>query len=115
MGLLSRQARAPLGVCVPTSTSFALQQPLLWFGHGEQAARREKDTLGYENLNTGDKMGRVVHFSMEIHIQHMTTFFTFETLTYRFYSRKSMYKRKPVLTEISIIILFFCRLYFCMN
>lgn len=115
VGLLSRQARAPLGVCVPTSTSFALQQPLLWFGHGEQAARREKDTLGYENLNTGDKMGRVVYFSMETHIQHMITLFRFETLTHRFYYRKSMYKRKCVLTEISIIILFPCSLHFCMN
>lgn len=62
MGPLSRQARAPLGVCVPTSTSFPLQQPLLRFGHGEGAVGREKDTLGYENLKTADKMDRVVPF-----------------------------------------------------
>lgn len=48
VGLLSRQARAPLGVCVPTSTSDALQQPLLRFGHGERAAGEKGDILGYE-------------------------------------------------------------------
>lgn len=83
MGLLSRQARAPLGVCVPTSTSFALQQPLLRFGHGEQAAR-EKNTLGYKNLKTDDKVGRMMHFSMETHIQQMITLFRFEILISRF-------------------------------
>lgn len=42
VGLLSWQAWAPLGVCVPTTTSFALQQPLLRSGYGVWAKRRER-------------------------------------------------------------------------
>lgn len=57
VGLLSWQAWAPLGVCMPTTTSLTEQQPLLWSGFGVWTENRAREREILDHKNEKNKKG----------------------------------------------------------